>query len=344
MEFIEIMDRVSLIVEKNLGVKPTDALVAKYLDISPTNFANMKKRNSIPFKEIAYFSAKHKVSINWVLFNQYCEGLVKHEEQYYSLRVIDKINASCGGGAFDDESIVVEYINLDKKVIEKLGYNNTNNLEAIKVIGDSMYPTLKEDELVLIDKSLSKYNSYDVFLVNTTNGLFVKRLKISDDKIELISDNQEYSNYTFCIDEVTIIGKVLGVLELNEEVETEIDIEDNAEKDIKNFEVKYNTGFIEFVNGEYSSFVPDDDMQNGYDPFTDELSYDLENNQFYVITMDCDIYDNLVENVVLELESSYCVLSPYNSEEYLFLFEDSYSYNTEREKLLSLINEENDIF
>ena len=213
MDFNEVMDRVSLVIEKELKIKPKDNVIAKYLDISPTNYANLKNRNSIPYKEIVYFSANNKVSTNWIFLNQQCSSLVEEEEKYYSLKVIDRINASCGGGAFEDDNIEFSYIKLNKETLEKLGYSSSNGLEAIKVVGDSMYPTLKDKELVLIDKNKNNYNSNSVFLVNTTNGLFVKRLKTNGDKIDLISDNKEYSNLTLCVDEVTILGKVLGVLE-----------------------------------------------------------------------------------------------------------------------------------
>ena len=38
MDFNEVMDRVSLVIEKKLGMKPKDNVIAKYLDISPTNY------------------------------------------------------------------------------------------------------------------------------------------------------------------------------------------------------------------------------------------------------------------------------------------------------------------
>ncbi len=66
MDFNEVMDRVSLVIEKKLGMKPKDNVIAKYLDISPTNYANLKNRNSIPYKEIVYFSANYKISTNWI--------------------------------------------------------------------------------------------------------------------------------------------------------------------------------------------------------------------------------------------------------------------------------------
>ena len=66
MNFIEVMDRVSLVIEKELKMKPKDNVIAKYLGISPTNYANLKNRNSIPYKEIVYFSANYKISTNWI--------------------------------------------------------------------------------------------------------------------------------------------------------------------------------------------------------------------------------------------------------------------------------------
>ncbi|OCL81613.1 putative HTH-type transcriptional regulator [Arcobacter porcinus] len=213
MDFNDVMDRVSLIIEKELKIPPKDKVIARYLGISPTNFANLKSRNSIPYEEIIYFSAKYKVSTNWIFLNQKCNSLIEQEEKFYSLRVIDKINASCGGGSFEDDNMKVLHIKLNKETLEKSGYSSSNGLEAIKVIGDSMYPTLKDKELILIDKNKNRYNSSSVFLINTTSGLFVKRLKINRNNIDLISDNKEYSNLTLCVDEITILGEVLGVLE-----------------------------------------------------------------------------------------------------------------------------------
>lgn len=214
MDFNEVMDRVSLVIEKKLGMKPKDNVIAKYLDISPTNYANLKNRNSIPYKEIVYFSANYKISTNWIFFAQKCSSLVEEEEKYYSLKVIDKINASCGWGSFEDSNIEYSYVKLHKQTLEKLGYGSANALEAIRVVGDSMLPTLKDKDLILIDRSKNKYNTSGLFLVNTIDdGLFVKRLKMNGYKIDLISDNKEYSNLTLAVDEVTILGKVLGVLE-----------------------------------------------------------------------------------------------------------------------------------
>ena len=346
MDFNEVMDRVSLVIEKKLGMKPKDNVIAKYLDISPTNYANLKNRNSIPYKEIVYFSANYKISTNWIFFGQKCSSLVEEEEKYYSLKVIDRINASCGGGAFEDDNIEYSYIKLNKETLEKLGYSNINGLEAIKVVGDSMYPILKDKELILIDKNKNNYNSNSVFLVNTTNGLFVKRLKIHGDKIDLISDNKEYSNLTLCVDEVLILGKVLGVLKSNEHNKDILDKNNIANKEEKAEEIKedklkidFYTAYVKLVNDKYKIFTPKKDMQDGYDSDTDEHLYDLEDNQFHAIIMKCEDYDTLHNNKKIEIEHHGCVtICEKEYDNYMFLFDDFYSFQCERSKLYRLID------
>ena len=288
MNFNEVMERVSLVIEKELKIPPKDKVIAKYLEISPTNFANLKNRNSMPYKEIIYFAAKYKVSANWIFFNQHCISLIEEEEKFYSLKVIDNINASCGGGAFDDDEIEVSYIKLSKETLEKLGYGNSNTLEAIKVVGDSMYPTLKEKELILIDKSQNKYNRSSAFLVNTTSGLFVKRLKINDDKVDLISDNKEYPDFTLCSNEVTIIGRVLGILNLNENSNNQI----SSDKDTKDkIEINFDIDYLKFPEDENKILTLEEYMKIGDD---------LENDEFSSIIMNSDDYDRFDFNYYLK--------------------------------------------
>lgn len=284
MDFNEVMERVSLIIEKELKIPPKDKVIAKYLGISPTNFANLKNRNRIPYEEIIYFAAKYKVSANWIFLNQQCSSLVEEEEKFYSLKVIDRINASCGGGAFEDDEIEVSYIKLSKETLEKLGYGNSNTLEAIKVVGDSMYPTLKEKELILIDKSQNKYNSSSAFLVNTTSGLFVKRLKINDDKVDLISDNKEYPNFTLCLNEVTILGRVLGILNLSENSNNTLNLNNqtSSDKDIEDkIEINFDIDYLKFSDDENKSFISEEYMKIGDDSENDEFSSIIKNSDDY---------------------------------------------------------------
>lgn len=214
VDFTEVMERVSIIMETELGVVPYDKNIANELGLSPTQFANNKKRNKIPYFEIARFCDKHEITINWILLGKSSMRLIEREEDIYKIRLTENINASCGGGGFCEEEAEIKYIYIDKHSIEKLGITNVNNIEAIHAVGDSMYPTIKEDSTVLIDKTVNVLKPGGVYAVNTISGLFIKRLAINPNGgIDLISDNKLYDTITMSAEEMTIVGKVVGSLE-----------------------------------------------------------------------------------------------------------------------------------
>jgi phage repressor protein C with HTH and peptisase S24 domain len=214
VNFTEIMERVSIIMESELGIAPYDKNIASELSMSPTQYANNKRRNKIPYFEITNFCHKHGITINWILLGESSMKLIQREEEIYKIRLIEKINASCGGGGFCDEEAEAKYIYIDKNSASKLGIVNSENIEAINAVGDSMIPTIKEESTVLVDRTKNMLNSSGVYVVNTVSGLFIKRLALNPNGgVDLISDNKNYDTITMPIDEVTIVGKVVGSLE-----------------------------------------------------------------------------------------------------------------------------------
>lgn len=214
VDFIKIMERVSMIMETELGIAPYDKNIANELGMSPTQYANNKKRNKIPYLEITRFCHKHEITINWILLGESSMKLIQREEELYKIRLIERINASCGGGGFCDEDAEARYIYIDKTSAAKLGIFNSKDIEAIHAIGDSMSPTIKEDSTILVDRAKNILNSSGVYVVNTVSGLFIKRLALNPNGgVDLISDNKIYDTITMPVDEVAIIGKVVGSLE-----------------------------------------------------------------------------------------------------------------------------------
>lgn len=214
VDFTKIMERVSMIMETELGITPYDKNIANELGMSPTQYANNKKRNKIPYFEITKFCHKHEITINWILIGESSMKLIQREEELYKIRLIEKINASCGGGGFCDEEAEAKYIYIDKNSAAKLGIINSKDIEAIHAVGDSMSPTIKEDSTVLVDRAKNMLNSSGVYVINTVSGLFIKRLSINPNGgVDLISDNKIYDTITMPAEEVTIVGKVVGSLE-----------------------------------------------------------------------------------------------------------------------------------
>ena len=86
--------------------------------------------------------------------------------------------------------------------------------------GDSVYVMLPKGRLDGVKFIIGKTNDRTPTITTNANGLSASTLGMIQDIInnfnDLISDNKEYSNLTLCTDEVNILGKVLGILKLNE--------------------------------------------------------------------------------------------------------------------------------
>jgi len=221
--FVKIMDRVSTIMERRLNVAPYDKNIARELGLTSTQYANNKARNKIPYAEIAMFCDKNQITINWVLFGRSGMSLIDREENVFKIRYIEKVNASCGGGGSDNENVKERYLSIDMMHAKKLGIIANKNIEALKVMGDSMIPTIQEDSIILLDRSNNELQENEVFVVNSNEGLFVKRLKTIDDVfISLVSDNDVFASITMQKSEISIIGKVIGTLQKDSLIDAEL--------------------------------------------------------------------------------------------------------------------------
>lgn len=215
LEFNEILERLKdIISSRTIGRQVYDKDVAMELGITPATFATMKKRGSVPYKEIMEFCARNKISINWLFFDQPAEMLVEETGKFFRIRYFANLRASAGGGAdvFDEN---YEYIELSKNMLEEIiGMPIPKHIDAIRVTGESMEPTLEDGSIVFVDRDSRDSSRDGIFIVSTTNGLFIKRVRERvDGKVELISDNRLYTPEILNSDEVSIVGRVVGSME-----------------------------------------------------------------------------------------------------------------------------------
>ncbi|MDD2451818.1 hypothetical protein [Sulfurovum sp.] len=71
IDFLEVSGRIRTILHTTLQKeKIYDRDIAHALDLDPQYYAVIKKRKKIPYEAIALFCQKHKISMNWILFNQ----------------------------------------------------------------------------------------------------------------------------------------------------------------------------------------------------------------------------------------------------------------------------------
>lgn len=131
--------------------------------------------------------------------------------------------AQCGYNDILQESNVKDYIPLPTAFLPPI----TNDLFLIKAKGDSMYPTIKEDTLVLFRKNSNNGipKQGQIVLAYYSEGLKIKRFsKYTEDgqtSYRLISDNKEYFepiNLDTTDENVQIVGTYVGIMHIDENI------------------------------------------------------------------------------------------------------------------------------
>ena len=207
----EIIDKLKDILSSDgLDGKIFDKDVATSLDLSQANFATMKNRGKIPYSNILNFCAKKKISINWLLYNQNPGSLVDTTDKYW-IKYFPEVSVSAGGGAYDSEDDF-ESLEVPPYFINMLGgKENLKNIEAINVVGDSMEPTLNDDNIIFLDTSKTDCNRDGIYAFTTIHGLFVKRVqKRVDGSLDIISDNKDYPSQVLSVTDISVMGKVIS--------------------------------------------------------------------------------------------------------------------------------------
>ncbi len=211
-QFLDIVEEIKDIISSDFGGKRVfDKDVAGLLGITQMNFATMKKRDKVPFRELLDFCAKRSIAINWLLYGQSPESLIDATNKFFMVRYFTDVNASAGGGGDTDNELHESLMLSDSFVSTLGGERELKNIEAINVSGDSMEPTFSYYDIVFLNRSKKDISRGGIFTINTEHGLFIKRIqKRIDGKIDIISDNKEYPIQTVYPQEIEVVGRIVG--------------------------------------------------------------------------------------------------------------------------------------
>lgn len=123
------------------------------------------------------------------------------------------VRLSAGGGALLDTENVIGTWRLPKAYLSSELRLRTRDLAVVEVEGDSMEPTLRAGDRVIVDHSDTNPAKPGIYAIWDSNATVVKRLErvpASDPmKLVLISDNKNHNQYTVEADLVRIIGRVV---------------------------------------------------------------------------------------------------------------------------------------
>jgi phage repressor protein C with HTH and peptisase S24 domain len=118
------------------------------------------------------------------------------------------LGASAGPGALSADELAVGSLRFSTRWLRGLGLDPAS-LSAIAVSGDSMDPTLRDGDEILVDRTPRALRD-GVHVVRVEDAVLVKRLDTGlPGRVVLISDNPAYRPLELAPAEVQVIGRVV---------------------------------------------------------------------------------------------------------------------------------------
>lgn len=128
---------------------------------------------------------------------------------------IDEINIAFGmGGAFQDEPLQVDKLPISRRLLARYTKSEPEHIFSAIGIGDSMYPTIHDRDLVFVDRSQTTPRMKDQIwaLAQGEIGMIKRVRPMPDGSLVLLSDNPNVPNDVAYDGEVHVIGRVVAVL------------------------------------------------------------------------------------------------------------------------------------
>jgi len=117
-------------------------------------------------------------------------------------------DASAGPGRVDEGEEVIGTLRFSARWLRSQGLDPVR-LSAIAVTGDSMEPTLRDGDEILVDRSSEPLRD-GIHVVRLEDALLVKRLETGrPGRIALLSDNPAYRPIECAAQDVQVIGRVV---------------------------------------------------------------------------------------------------------------------------------------
>ena len=125
--------------------------------------------------------------------------------------------ASAGDGAVVLGEETIDFIHFNEAWLRENYRVNPRMLALLPTVGESMEPTIRAGEMVLVDRSATRPTD-GIYVVRLEGDLLVKRLqRLPGNQIEVSSDNPLYKSFTVHLDDgidFAIIGRVVIALSL----------------------------------------------------------------------------------------------------------------------------------
>lgn len=127
------------------------------------------------------------------------------------------VQASAGEGIIPSGEAIVSFVAFSEAYLRSIGIA-PRAAHLVQVKGDSMYPTLRDGEWVIVDVTIDDVHDDALYAVNYAGAVVVKRLQLMfDGSLNLSSDNKAAGYIDQRIEpkdlpDLHVVGRVKGHL------------------------------------------------------------------------------------------------------------------------------------
>lgn len=174
---------------------------AKEAGISYSTLHNYLTDTSLPTLDNLITLANYaNVSVQWLATGQELETnqntdlslLASNDETFIAIEDCRDIRISAGYGGFNGDYQTFHTTKVEKAWLDARRLK-AKNCAMFLVSGDSMYPTLKDGEEIIVDRSKKDLKDGKIFVLNNDGAMLVKKVQITYNGVTLISQNAEYA-------------------------------------------------------------------------------------------------------------------------------------------------------
>lgn len=181
----------------------------------------------VPGSQVIAGLARLGINANWVLTGEGAmlqaerspqaapEHMIQEVGEEYALVPLYDVRAAAGHGAAVEEEQVTDSLAFKRQWIHQELHANPADLYLIYVDGESMEPTLRPGDVILVDRRSAQAVPRDgIYVLRMDDSLLVKRLqRLPGRKVKVTSDNPAYEPFDLALEapgeDLAIIGRVV---------------------------------------------------------------------------------------------------------------------------------------
>ncbi|MFK4764267.1 S24 family peptidase [Desulfobaculum sp. SPO524] len=185
-----------------LGIGTQSAL-ARELGVSRGAISDAKSKNKVPAEWLLKLFRTHSLNPFWLETGHGAKFLredtvrrtvrdapAPEREPQYDYVPLVAARLSGGGGSAQTSDRVVEYYAFQRSWLRSKG--SVDDMRLMRVTGESMSPTLDDEDIVLVDLSQNDIRVGKIYAVRMDDEIVVKRLERKPGKLVLVSDNRRF--------------------------------------------------------------------------------------------------------------------------------------------------------